>query len=132
MHPQIATLSEVARVLDLNVRTVSKRFDEGSMPGVKVGRSYRFWLPAVHAAVSGSGYDAATVEADDPWAGDIAYLSIPACAEALDVSVSTVRRILASDEAESIEVTRSATRIGRLWRISWPLLRDQMAGLGTR
>lgn len=116
MHPAVCTLEDAATLLSLHPTTISAHVRSGLLPGMNRGRLYRLWRPALLAYAHGTDYT--FTAADDPWS-DREVFSTAECADALGISDQTVLSLIAS---RSID----ATRIGRVWRISWPRLREQL------
>lgn len=91
----------------------------GRIPGIRVGGSWRFWRPALLAAVAGTEITDRSVS--DP--ADVAepeVVSISQLADLLGVHANTVNLLLRQGSLPG-------RKIGGRWRVYWPAVRDAIA-----
>lgn len=106
MHPLVCGVPGLADLLKISVTSAARRAREGTVPGVKIGREWRFWTPAVVAVVTG------TIEAD-------ADTEMPGLvhaedlAELLGIHANTMRRLLRRGQVPG-------RRVGGTWMAHWP------------
>lgn len=123
VHPQLATLDDVAHMLGLHPKTVAQRLSEtDELPGVRVGHSYRFWRPAVQAFARGEQYSDPAM--DDTELASVELMSVAQAAAQLGLAENTVRALAKKGQLPAMQI------VG-VWRIRWPALRDQIAGINT-
>jgi|NGEPerStandDraft_6_1074524.scaffolds.fasta_scaffold88955_2 excisionase family DNA binding protein len=112
--PRIMTTSEVAKWLYLTEPTITQHIQRGLIPASRLGSEWRFWRPLL---ISRLFPEAEQVSSDE---SDPDIITIEELADRLRLSVPTVRMRI---EDQSIP----ASRIGKIWRIYWPTIRDRLA-----
>lgn len=53
MHPDVLTLQQTATLVAMPAAVVRRHAAAGAIPGIRVGRPWRFWSPSVLHAVTG-------------------------------------------------------------------------------
>ncbi|GAA2027447.1 helix-turn-helix domain-containing protein [Pseudokineococcus marinus] len=119
MHPRLLDLRATAALVAVTPQTARNWAHAGRIPGVRVGGSWRFWRPAVLAAVVGPE-SAQRSEAREPEVDEPGIVGIKQLADLLGVHDRTVNELLRRGQLPG-------RKIGNSWRLSWPDIRDAIA-----
>lgn len=119
MHPRLLDLPATAALVGMSPQTIRNWTASGRIPGVRVGGSWRWWRPAVLAAVVGSE-SAQRSEAREPEVDEPGIVGVTQMAGLLGIHDRTVNELLRQGALPG-------RKIGGTWRISWPDVRDAIA-----
>lgn len=112
--PDILTTEELAHRWGVTPQTIRALAANGEIPGLRVGKNWRYSYPAVHYALTHYGQPQALQVYAIPAAGrgDTDVLSTEDLAERLGVTTKTIRSLVARGVIPAL-------RIGRNWRYSY-------------
>jgi len=111
MHPLIRDVPGLADLLQISPTSAARRAREGTVPGVKIGREWRFWVPAVVAVVTGTAGARADEARDDVPVPDMVHAE--ELAEVLGVHANTLRLLFRQGRVPG-------RRVGGTWVAHWP------------
>jgi len=109
----VLTTAELADRIGLSAQTIRRMAGAGQLPGLKSGRDYRFWWPAVKAHLRDPG-QAAIPEADTDQ-----VLATAELADRLRLSTQTIRRMAHRDQLPAL-------KSGRDFRFSWEAVKERL------
>jgi excisionase family DNA binding protein len=109
----VLTTAELADRIGLSAQTIRRMANAGQLPGLKSGRDYRFWWPAVKAHLRHPG-QAAIPEADTDQ-----VLATAELADRLRLSTQTIRRMAHRDQLPAL-------KSGRDFRFSWEAVKERL------
>lgn len=117
-HPHVLTLDDVATLTGKPPATVARWATAGTIPGVRFGRAWRFWAPAIAVTLHGpDGTD--TVPALPARHVEPGMLTSHGLARVLDLPPANINRLV---RAGAIPATQDLR-----WTISWPRVRTCIA-----
>ena len=114
MHPLVCDLPGLAELLSVSPVSAGRLARSGSVPGRKVGREWRFWVPAVLAVA------APHARPPDPRPPVGVLLSARTLAGLLGLHPNTARALMRAGRLP-------AQRVGGVWRAHWPSVQDWLA-----
>lgn len=112
MHPCVSDQHGVADMLGVTHRTVVAWTKAGRIPGVQIGDRWRYWMPAVTAAMGGA------VAHEPPEERQI--VSVNDLADYLGLTPHGVRVMVREGKIP-------ASKVGRLWMVPWGRVRNAIA-----
>ncbi len=114
MHPNVLTLKQAAALASMPAAVARRHAASGRIPGVRIGRPWRFWRPSVLLAVTG-------VSLPDSECGDVAeVVDAAALGALLGIPEQTVCALMRQGKIPGQKVA------GR-WRAHWPTIRHRIS-----
>jgi len=112
-HDHVLTTAELADRIGLSPQTIRRMANAGQLPGLKSGRDYRFWWPAVKAHLRNPGHATAPETDNDQ------ILTTAELADRLRLSTQTIRRMVHHDLLPALQS-------GRDFRFSWEAVKEHL------
>jgi hypothetical protein len=117
VHPNVLTLEQAAALASMPAAVARRHAASGRIPGVRIGRPWRFWRPSVLLAVTG-------VSVSDGGHNDLAeVVDAAALGELLGIPERTVCTLMRQKQIPGQKVA------GR-WRAHWPTIRHRISAGG--
>lgn len=114
MHPNVLTLQQAASLASMPAAVARRHAASGRIPGVRIGRPWRFWRPSVVLAVTG-------VSIPDAEHVDVAEIvDAAALGELLGIPEQTICALMRQGQIPGQKVA------GR-WRAHWPTVRHRIS-----
>lgn len=114
MHPNVLTLQQAAALASMPAAVARRHAASGRIPGVRVGRPWRFWRPSVVLAVSG------VLLQDDEHVTVAEIVDAAVLGELLGIPEQTVCALMRQGLIPGQKVA------GR-WRAHWPTIRQRIS-----
>lgn len=120
MHPYLLNVEGVAVLLNTSLNGARGWAHDGDIPGVRVGKQWRFWAPAVLEQVLGAEAARLALPALPEGHQDPGVVTVPALADLLGLPSRTVSILLRQGSIPG-------GKVGGQWRAYWPLITAKIA-----